>query len=577
MVQERIDPWFALRIHMVFIGLLAAFIGLGVRLYIIQIVDHGFYQDKADRQQIIRVALPARRGTIYDVNGMTLAVTEKASTICLAPGQFGRKTDAVPMLAGVFNMPPDIIRQRLASGKQLVYIRRQVSDEYAAQVRALNLPGIHFKSEDRRAYPNGALFCHILGFTNVDQNGLEGLELYYNSLLTGRAGEQEINRNALCSSGAAITWRTGSQPKENGVDLYLTLDGYVQGVTEEVIRKAWDDNQPDAIMALAVDPRTGRVLAMANLPNFDPAQPGQAPTDIRRNRVLTDAYEPGSVLKVFTAAGAINDGMDPLNTIFDCENGVFFYKGRTLHDHDAYDKLNLVDVIVNSSNIGIAKVGIAMGMPAVAGYLDLFGFGRPTGIEFPGETGGFLRAAKKWDSFTLTSVPMGHEITCTALQLVMAMSAIANGGVLLRPQLVDRVTDPDGKTVTVAAVTPVRRVISERTAFIMREIMAQVVERGTGTKARVEGVRVAGKTGTAQMLITDPATGAKTYSEDAFLSSFCGFAPAEDPRICLIVSVMNPKGKSYYGGSVAAPAVRTIIERTLSYLSAPVLTYRSGS
>lgn len=573
MVQDRIDPWFSIRIKTIFLFVFLGMAGLGIRLYYIQIKNRSFYKRKAEEQQIIKVEIKARRGSFRDVNGMGIASTEKSVTVCLIPHKLNDSVDCVFLMAELFDMEPDTIRRKIASGKKCVYIKRKISDSYAEKIKDLNIPGLHFEFETKRTYPNDRLFCHVVGFAGIDNRGLEGLEYHYNRLLTGRDGFQEINRNALSSGGTFISSGGNFHPQKDGADIYLTLDGYVQGITKDIIRDVYTTHRPDWVTAVVMDPRSGRILAMAAMPEFRPSRFDDYPADARRNRAVTDVYEPGSVMKIFTASAAIEEGLDPEGILFDCENGSFFYKGRRLSDHDEYGELCLRDIIVHSSNIGIAKVGIYLGNKKLHSYLSGFGFGRRTGIGFPGEQAGYLRPARTWDPFTITSVPMGHEITGTSVQIAAAASAIANGGTLYRPQLVDRIIDSTGRAIRRFRPDPVRRVISGRTSLKMRDIMKDVVERGTGRKAKIAGVEVGGKTGTAQLLVADPVTGKKRYSDEAYMASFCGFAPVSAPRMCIIVSVKHPRGGVYYGGSVAAPAVRRIIEKTLNYISEPAVTY----
>ncbi len=568
---NRNERWFFIRINTIFIGVFITLACLGVRLYFLQVSHRGFYREKALRQQVVKVGIDARRGTIYDVNGMTFAASEKSTTVCLLPDKLDKTIDSIRLVSRTLNVSLDSIRRKVASGKQCVYVLRKISDHRAEYIKSLNLPGLHYETEIRRNYPNVTLGCHIVGITGVDGEGLEGIELRYNRQLEGIPGYQRINRNALTSSGSFIKMRENYVPPIHGSDIYLTVDGYIQGVTEQVLDSIQKRYSPDSITAVVVDPRNGRILAMANRPDYSPSHFGRFEAEDRKNRAIVDVYEPGSVMKVFTASAAIETGIDSENKYFDCENGVFHHQHRILHDHHPYEELNLRDIIVHSSNIGVAKVGLELGKNILYSYFSKFGFGRRTGIAFPGEQPGYLRPLSGWDSYTITSIPMGHEITATSLQIVMGMSAIANGGILYKPQLIDRIIDGHGRVTEEFEPAPVRRVISEKTSARMRNILQDVVEVGTGKKARIHGTAVGGKTGTAQMLLTNPITGKKEYSDTAYVASFCGFAPAEAPRLCVIISVFNPKGSVYYGGSVAAPGVREIFERTLEYVSEPVM------
>jgi cell division protein FtsI (penicillin-binding protein 3) len=342
----------------------------------------------------------------------------------------------------------------------------------------------------------------------------------------------------------------------------LTIDLLLQRIVEEALEEACAEHRPKWAVAVAMDPRTGEVLALANRPTYDPNHAGDAKADARINRVVTFPYEPGSTLKPFTCAYALDLGLVRPDTMIDCENGQWKHGPRILHDHDTYAKLSLADVIKKSSNIGAAKVGaLILGQKRLYECMKRWGFGERTGVDMPAEDPGLLFPLSRWTIYSETSVPMGHEISVTPLQLCAAMSAIANGGTLYKPFVVRRVASTDGAVVVDNGPEAVRRVINPKAAKEMTEILEGVVKEGTGKKAAVPGVRVAGKTGTSQKI--DPKT--HQYTHEKYIASFVGFAPAEDPKLCIAVVLDEPQGGSYYGGAVAAPVVGKILQRGLIY------------
>jgi cell division protein FtsI (penicillin-binding protein 3) len=354
----------------------------------------------------------------------------------------------------------------------------------------------------------------------------------------------------------------GADAEPAGADIVLTVDLAFQRIVEEELDAACAESRPRWAVAVALEPGTGAVLAMAVRPGFDPNDPGAAPADARRNRGVTDPYEPGSTLKPFLAAWALDQGLATPETRYDCENGLWKHGPRLLHDHHPYGILTLAEVIKHSSNIGAAKLGaLSLGRDRLYEGLRRFGFGERTGTDLPAEDAGSLKPPARWDRYTVTSIPIGHEISVTPLQLAAAMSAIANGGTLYRPFVVRRALAADGTLLAENGPFPVRRVVGERAAWQMIAILKEVVAGGTGRRAQVPGVAVAGKTGTTQKV--DPATG--RYTHERFISSFVGFAPADEARVCVAVVIDEPQG-AYYGGAVAAPVVGRIIRRGLIHL-----------
>jgi cell division protein FtsI/penicillin-binding protein 2 len=427
--------------------------------------------------------------------------------------------------------------------------------------------------DQARIYPNGSLAAHLLGFTGDSTNrspwssdlvGKEGLELSLNTILSGAGGWQLIRRDVR--GAEIVAQREQDVAPRAGLSVILTIDAGLQAIVESELAEAWAKHAPNSVSAVMVRPTTGEILALASLPNFDPNTPGSATADSRRNRVICDLAEPGSTFKIVVVSGALNEGLVDLDDVFDCENGHFRFHGLTLGDHHPNGVLTVENIIAKSSNIGAAKVGIRLGMASLYHYVRSFGFGDRTGVPLPGEVRGKVYPTNEWSKISVAWIPMGHEVAVTPLQMVMAMSAVANGGRLLRPILVDHVEDEHGRLVGGRAQPVViRRVISGATAQKMVQALKTAVLTGTGRRAQLDYYPAAGKTGTAQK-IKDGA-----YSHTAHFASFVGFFPADDPQLCLSVVMDEPK-KGSYGAETAAPVFQKIATRAAGYLGiSPVL------
>ena len=551
------------RAKAVFVVLTLLFSGIIFRLYDLQIAGHESYRRVREDQSRGVIDQRRPRGTIYDSRGDALAISVPVASVSAAPSRVTDLQDAASRLAPVLSMRADELLKLLGKTRtgsdgatrpaDFVWIRRHVSAEVAAAVRKLKLPGIGLAPEFDRSYPQGKLLAHVLGLSDIDDRGGEGLERRFESTLAGNRSREEVDVDGRR--------RTLEFPDfaSAGCDVYLTIDAQFQRVVEDALDAACERHRPSWAVAVAMDPRTGALLALANRPVYDPNRPGPGPA--LRNLAVASPYEPGSTWKVFTVAGALEAGVVTPSTVFDCEMGSWRYGARVLHDHDPFGRLSVTGIVVESSNIGVAKVGIKLGPKRLWQAADAFGFGRKTGVDLPSESRGMLHPLGRWNSFSITSVPMGHEISVTPLQLAVAFSAIANGGSVLRPYVVDRVVGPDGALKHRAEPKVERRAVSERVAADMRRMLREVVKSGTGTKAEVEGLEVAGKTGTTQKV--DPAT--RRYSHRLYTSSFVGFAPAEGARICVAVIIDEPQGE-YYGGAVAAPVVAEILKNGMKFV-----------
>ena len=512
-----------------------------------------------------RIELLPHRGPIVDRSGDPLALSVDVPSIYVRPRELrAAGADArLPALATALHMPPRALRAKLASSQPFVWLKRQALPREAETVARLELPGVYTVTEGRRFYPHGNLAAHVLGFVGVDSQGLEGLEQRYDRVIRGEAQYLEFDRDAR--GREMFTGGVGAAP-DQGNRLELTLDAAIQEATERELQSGVAAARAVGGAAVVLDPATGEVLALANVPTYNPNEPGDAADkrwrDRVRNRAITDPYEPGSTFKAVLAAAAIEEHLVTPGELFFCEHGRFQAGGRTIHDAHPYGWLSFAEVIQFSSNIGATKVGERLGRDRYHRYLRAFGFGNRTGIELPGETPGIMRPVESWSRIDLATLSFGQGVSVTPLQMSTAFAAIANGGTLLRPYVVRRIVAPGGEVVLENEPTAVRRVISTRSARTTTELLRRVVEEegGTGTKARLEEFPVAGKTGTAQKV--DPTTGG--YSSKR-IGSFAGFVPADEPRAVILVLIDEPSTSSY-GGVVAAPVFRAIAAAVLKRL-----------
>ncbi|MDD2856915.1 MAG: penicillin-binding protein, partial [Desulfuromonadaceae bacterium] len=439
-----------------------------------------------------------------------------------------------------------------------IWVVRWLTLDNASRVRNTKLPGIGFAPETKRFYPNMEIAAHVIGFTGSDPNGLEGIELKYDSTIMGNTGYMITERDAL-GRNIAVKSTVIKNPSP-GKSVILTLDKTIQFIAEKELAKAVTESNAKSGMALVMEPETGKVLAMANYPTFNPNSYSRYSLPQLRNHVVTDSFEPGSTFKIFTIAAAVDTGLVRPTDVYNCENGVYKISGRTIHDDHPHSRLSVSEVIKYSSNIGTAKIASKLGDGKMTRYLRNFGFGGRTGIDLPGESTGNLR--QRLYGIDLATISFGQGVSLSTIQLVSAMSAIANGGNLMKPYLVERIMNEDGTEVQHFEPQLVRRVISAETAAKVSKMMETVTAKGgTGTNAAVEGYRVAGKTGTAQKV--DQVT--RTYSLTKRIGSFVGFVPAENPKLTIAVIIDEPQGNKY-GGVVAAPAFRNIARNSLAYL-----------
>jgi cell division protein FtsI (penicillin-binding protein 3) len=429
------------------------------------------------------------------------------------------------------------------------------------QVNALNIAGLDFISEMKRYYPKSGTGSHILGFTNIDNLGLDGIEKTFDPNLRGQPGLFLLNTDAR----QKMIYKNQQDPVP-GNSIVLTIDEQLQYITERELDKAMGQWKAQAAVAIMMDPYTGGILALANKPDYNPNFPGKYTSHQRRNRAVTDMYEPGSTFKSFLASAALEEKVVKVEQRFDCSRGYIQLGGRKIKDVHRNGVLTFNKVLQKSSNVGMVQVGYLLGKKRYYEYMSGFGFGRKTDSGLPGEISGYLANVKNWSGLSLGSMSIGQEIGVTPLQVARGYCAIANGGLMVKPYIVSKILDSSGKTIKHYPPTIEKRIISKETSDTMKSILETVTqEGGTAINAAIKGNPVAGKTGTAQMI--DPVT--KTYSNKDYVSSFVGFVPADKPRFVLIVVVYQPRG-AIYGGAVAAPVFRAIAEEALTYLDVPV-------
>lgn len=557
MKDER-EKWARVRIIMIGTVFGALFLTVIGRAFYLQILQHEELVKKADRQHQHRVDLTPARGSILDRNGTPLAESIHMDSCYAEPKRIKDVDGTAAVLAPILGMPKQELVAKLSLNKSFTWIKRWLPPDTATRIKNMKLTGIGFAPESKRFYPNFEIAAHVVGFTGRDPNGLEGIELKYDSTILGNTGYMITERDAL-GRNIAIK-NTVIKDSSPGKNIVLTLDKTIQFITEKELAKAVIGSNAKGGMAVVMESDTGRVLAMANYPTFNPNSYSRYSFAQLRNNAVTDSFEPGSTFKVFTIAAALDSGVIKAQDVYNCENGNYRIANRVIHDDHPHSRLTVSEIIKYSSNIGSAKIGFKMGEERLSGYLRNFGFGGRTGIDLPGEASGYLK--RNWYGIDLATISFGQGVSLSAIQMASALSAVANGGTLMKPYLVERILDDSGKEVQRIEPHVVRRVISPETAQKVSKMMETVTgEGGTGTKAAIDGFRVAGKTGTAQKV--DPVT--RTYSPSKRIGSFVGFVPADKPKLTIVVIIDEPQGVKY-GGVVAAPAFKEIAQNTLAYL-----------
>lgn len=546
-----------------------AMAGLVVRAYVMQLRQHDLYQALAEEQYIKQVDLPPHRGRIFDRIGTELAASTGVDSVYVRPRQVraavpvaSKRDQLAGQIANILSLQKREVAQKLASDRPFVWLKRRVLPEESQRIAQLNVPGLKIEDEPKRYYPNRSLAGPVLGWAGLDASGLEGIELAYDQFLRGNKTSlvglrDAVGRNFLVSGA-------GEPLKDHGNDIQLTLDKFIQFRVEQVLEEGVANARATAGSAVAIDPMSGEILAMASVPTVNPNDPSGARERGARNRPVTDPFEPGSTIKPFTLAAAFDAGVLHVSDEWDCEGGEWHIGRVPLHDADPEGVLTTAQVLARSSNICTAKIARRLGKDKLSLFLRQMGFFSPTGIDLPGERAGQVLPVAEWGDIAFANISFGQGMTATPLQVASALSAIANGGTLYRPHIVKRILSPTGE-VLLSNQPSGKRVMSAQTAATMTHLLRGVMEKkGTGEKLDIPGYPVAGKTGTAQKV--DPTT--HHYSPALWASSFVGFAPYDHPRVLLFVLIDEPK-EGHYGAEVAGPIFVKAMTDALRYLGVP--------
>jgi cell division protein FtsI (penicillin-binding protein 3) len=555
--MEQRNP--RLRWLFVWIVALVWMVAVLARLSYLQLFCYSEYFAKAQHQQQRIFEISPKRGTIYDRKGRELAVSLPMDSVFADPAEITDAEMVGRLLSRILSdlASPEEIETKIREAHSPIRLARKLSPETVQRIEEMNLRGIFFQQESRRVYPQRKLAAHVLGYTDVDEKGIGGIEYALDKQIRGRPGKMMV-----MADGRRRWYDRQESTADPGESVSLTIDETIQYIAEKELARAIDDTHAKAGTVLVQDPNSGELLALANWPTFDPNDAGSYADEARMNRAVSAAYEPGSTFKVLTLTGAIENGVTNPNALIDCQMGKIQLPGRVIHDWHPFGVLTVEKILAHSSDVGAIKVALQLGAPRFYDTIRTFGIGQPTGIELPGENHGLLRPLENWSANSIGSLAMGQEVSVTPIQIISAISAIANGGTLYRPHIL---RDMRGDLMPVRHVeTAPRQATDQETAAEMRGMMEDVVLEGTGKPAQLSGYTAAGKSGTAQKI--DPATG--RYSATQYNSSFVGFAPVNDPAISILVVLDSPVG-AHHGGEVGGPVFKRVAEQVLAYLAVP--------
>jgi cell division protein FtsI (penicillin-binding protein 3) len=556
------DRGLRLRLMLLGLGVSMWAVVIGVRLVQLQMLNRGFYERMAARQSERTINLDPRRGPILDRNGTELAVSVDTDSVYAVPQDVDNAAKTAAQLGRALGLDAAGRRELLATlqkPRAFVWVKRKVDPSTARAVRELQLDGIGFLTETRRYYPKRELLSHTLGYVGIDNQGMSGIEYSFEDVVRGRPAKVLVETDARRRPVSHT-----ERPSTEGATVVLSIDEAIQHVAEAELERAVGETQSIAGVVVVMDPMTGELLALASRPSVNPNRYAAYSSARWRNRAVADAYEPGSVFKVFTAAAAIQEKVVSPDEVIDCGGGFVEIAGNRINDHAVFHELSFRDVIARSSDVGAVRVAQRVGRESFHRYLRSFGFGQATGVDLPGESAGLLRPTSRWSGLSLPTLSFGQEVGVTAIQLTAALSAVANGGYLMRPQVAKRIEDARGAVLEAFQPQAVRRVLEPETVDILTDLLKSVVAYGTGRRAQVPGYVVAGKTGTAQKV---DATG--RYSMVDHVASFMGFVPASRPALAILVSLDTPRGPRNEGGDVAAPVFARVAEAALRRLAIP--------
>jgi stage V sporulation protein D (sporulation-specific penicillin-binding protein) len=550
------------RVALLFLIVAVVMCGLVGRLVHVQFFRSGWLLESAIDQRVRDIPVEAKRGTIYDRSGKEMAVSINTESVYAIPAEISNKEQAASQLASILNLEYEKVLKKVKQRSAFVWLERKIDSEKAQQIKAMNIPGVGLTQESKRYYPHNVLAAHVLGFSGIDSQGLDGVESTFDTYLKGKKGQIVIEYDA---SGREIPNATHKfNPPQDGDNVYLTIDQVVQFIIERELDRVMQETQAKAATIVAMNPKTGEILGLANRPTYDPNHYGDFSPNLWRNIALSNSYEPGSTFKIVTAAAGLQEkAVRQTDSFYD--PGYAEVQGRHIRCWKAggHGSQTFLEVVKNSCNPGFIAVGLRLGKDVFYNYLEAFGFGKHTDIELPGEAKGILIAREQAKPINIATMSMGQSVAVTPIQLLSALSAVANDGVLVKPQIVREIRSKDGNLVKTSQPEVVRQVVSQETAQELKGILEQVVADGSGRNAYISGYRIAGKTGTAQKV------GAGGYEQGRYIASFGGFAPANDPSIALLVIIDEPQGL-YYGGQIAAPVFGQVMKDVLQYLKIPM-------
>src|SRR5579862_2088170 len=529
------------------------------RLTYVQLFCYSEYLAKAQRQQERIFEISPKRGTIYDRKGRELAVSLPMDSVFGDPAEIADVDAVSRLLSRVLDVSSDDLADKLRQAKTPVRMARKLSPETVQRITDMNLKGVFFQKENRRVYPQRELAASVLGYVDVDEKGIGGIEYSLDKQIRGRPGKMMV-----MADGHRRWYDRRESAADPGASVTLTIDETVQYIAEKELAKAIEDTHAKAGTVVVQDPNSGELLAVANWPGFDPNDAGNFSPESRIDRAVASAYEPGSTFKVLTLTGAIQNGVASPDEMVDCQMGQIMVSGRLIHDWKKFGVLSVKEVLEHSSDVGAIKIALRLGAPRFYDTIRAFGIGQPTGIELPGENRGLLRPLDNWTPSSIGSLAMGQEVSVTPIQIVSAISAVANGGTLYHPRVVREIRDAETGTEQPHPDAEPQDATDARTAATMREMMEHVMIEGTGKHSQLDGYTSGGKSGTAQKI--DPATG--RYSRTQYNASFVGFAPVNNPAITILVVLDSPVGP-HHGGEVGGPVFKRVADQTLAYLGVP--------
>ena len=546
------------RVAYLFLVVSVIMAGLSCRLLYLQFYKSIWLTENAIDQRIREIPVEAKRGIIYDRNGKELGVSVSTESVYAIPAEIHNADETAAKLAAILALDADKLAAKLKKRQAFTWVKRKIDTDVARSIKMMDLPGIGLTQESQRQYPYDNLASHVLGFTGIDSQGLDGVEITFDSYLKGRPGSIVVEYDARGREIPYASHRFVSPT--DGNNIYLTIDVIIQQIVERELDRVMQETQAKAATIIVMQPHTGEILALANRPDYNPNKFAEYSPKLWRNIAVSNAYEPGSTFKIITTTAALGEKVvRPTDRFFD--PGSVEVQGRTIHcwKHGGHGDQTFEEVVENSCNVGFVNVGLRLGRDPFYHYLNAFGLGKPTGIDLPGEAKGIMIDQNQVKPINIATMSMGQSIAVTPIQLLTAVSAVANNGQLLRPQVVREVRDKNGEVLASFQPDIVGKVVDEETAQEVKGILEKVVEKGTGRNAFIEGFRIAGKTGTAQKV------GAGGYMAGKYVASFAGFAPADNPLAVMLVVIDEPVGL-YYGGQIAAPVFGAVMKDILQYL-----------